>query len=59
MTDGTRDSGSVADAKPRQRSGSLADFFAASPLRDSGVVIERVDIPARDVELAPELTPDQ
>jgi len=33
------------------RSGSLAEFFAASPLRDSGVVIERAHLQARDVEL--------
>jgi prevent-host-death family protein len=32
------------------RSGSLAEFFAASPLRDSGVVIERAHPRARDVE---------
>jgi len=37
--------------KKSSRSGSLAEFLAASPLRDSGLVIERVDLPARDVEL--------
>lgn len=31
------------------RTGSLAGFLAASPLRDSGLDIERVDAPARDV----------
>jgi prevent-host-death family protein len=33
------------------RSGSLAEFFAASPLRDSGLDIVRVDAPRRDVAL--------
>jgi prevent-host-death family protein len=33
------------------RSGSLAEFFAASPLRDSELVIERVDAFPRDVAL--------
>jgi prevent-host-death family protein len=33
------------------RSGSLAEFLAASPLRDSGLVIERADVAARDIEL--------
>lgn len=33
------------------RAGSLAEFLAASPLRDSGLDIERVDAPARDVPL--------
>jgi prevent-host-death family protein len=37
--------------KKSARSGSLADFFAASPLRDSGLVIERADVRARDVGL--------
>jgi hypothetical protein len=32
------------------RPGSLAEFFAASPLRDSGLVIERSHLRARDVE---------
>ena len=31
------------------RTGSLAGFLAASPLRDSGLDIERLDAPARDV----------
>ena len=31
------------------RAGSLAGFLAASPLRDSGLDIERIDAPARDV----------
>lgn len=34
-----------------RRVGTLADFFAASPLRDSGVEIER----GKDVPVAPEL----
>lgn len=34
-----------------KRSGSLAEFLAASPLRDSGLEIDRVQIPARDVAL--------
>jgi prevent-host-death family protein len=33
------------------RAGSLAGFLAASPLRDSGLDIERVDAPPRDVAL--------
>jgi prevent-host-death family protein len=33
------------------RPGSLAEFFATSPLRDSGLEIERVDTSARDVAL--------
>lgn len=33
------------------RSGSLAEFFAASPLRDSGIDVERADLQARDVDL--------
>ena len=33
------------------RSGSLAGFLAASPLRDSGLDVERVDVPLRDVPL--------
>jgi len=37
--------------KKSARSGSLAEFFAASPLRDSGLVIERAHLRARDVEL--------
>jgi prevent-host-death family protein len=37
--------------KKSSRSGSLAEFLAASPLRDSELDIERVDAPARDVAL--------
>jgi prevent-host-death family protein len=33
------------------RSGSLAEFLAASPLRDSGLDIERADAAPRDVAL--------
>jgi prevent-host-death family protein len=33
------------------RSGSLAEFLAASPLRDSGLEIGRADAPPRDVAL--------
>ena len=33
------------------RAGSLAEFLAASPLRDSGLDAERVAAPARDVTL--------
>ncbi len=33
------------------RTGSLAGFLAASPLRDSGLDAGRVDAPARDVAL--------
>lgn len=33
------------------RSGSLAGFLAASPLRDSGLGAERTDAPARDTGL--------
>jgi prevent-host-death family protein len=33
------------------RSGSLAEFLAASPLRDSGLDTERPTATARDVEL--------
>jgi prevent-host-death family protein len=33
------------------RTGSLAGFLAASPLRDSGLDLERVDAPPRDVAL--------
>ncbi|HEX2171779.1 MAG TPA: type II toxin-antitoxin system Phd/YefM family antitoxin [Dehalococcoidia bacterium] len=38
------------DRKTR-RKGSLAEFFAASPLRDSGLVIERIRDGSRDIEL--------
>lgn len=34
-----------------KRSGTLAEFLAASPLRDSGLEAERVDAAARDVAL--------
>ena len=37
--------------KKTSRSGSLAEFLAASPLRDSGLDIERADAPARDIAL--------
>jgi prevent-host-death family protein len=33
------------------RSGSLAEFLAALPLRDSDLQVDRVDTPARDVAL--------
>ena len=33
------------------RTGSLAGFLAASPLRESGLDAQRVDAPARDVTL--------
>lgn len=33
------------------RSGSLAEFLAGSPLRDSDLDIDRVGIPARDIAL--------
>ena len=38
------------DRKTR-RHGNLAEFFAASPLRDSGLEIERTKDLARDVDL--------
>ena len=34
-----------------QRQGTLADFFAASPLRDSGLEIERPQDGPRDLDL--------
>jgi prevent-host-death family protein len=34
-----------------QRKGTLADFFAASPLRDSGLEIERSQDPPREIDL--------
>jgi len=34
-----------------RRSGSLAEFFAGSPLRDSGVVIERANDGPRELDL--------
>jgi hypothetical protein len=33
------------------RSGSLAEFFAESPLRDSELKVDRIDAPARDIAL--------
>lgn len=33
------------------RSGSLAEFFAESPLRESELEIDRIDTPARDIAL--------
>jgi prevent-host-death family protein len=33
------------------RKGTLADFFAESPLRGSGVTIERDDTPPREIDL--------
>lgn len=33
------------------RSGSLAEFFAESPLRDSELEVDRIDAPARDIAL--------
>ncbi len=38
------------DRKTR-RVGTLADFFARSPLRDSGVVVERAKDGPREIEL--------
>ena len=38
-------------ARKTRRSGSLAAFFASSPLRDSGLEIERSEEGLRDVEL--------
>ena len=37
--------------KKTSRVGSLAEFLAASPLRDSGLDVARVDDRARDVSL--------
>ncbi|MGH2390026.1 MAG: type II toxin-antitoxin system Phd/YefM family antitoxin [Chloroflexota bacterium] len=34
-----------------KRVGNLAEFFAASPLRDSGLTEERADDPPRDIDL--------
>ena len=34
-----------------QRQGTLADFFAASPLRDSGLDLERLQDGPRDLDL--------
>jgi prevent-host-death family protein len=38
-------------ARKVQRQGTLADFFAASPLRGSGIAIERLNDGPRDLEL--------
>ena len=37
--------------KKSSRSGSLAQFLAASPLRDSGLDVGRADAPVREVAL--------
>jgi prevent-host-death family protein len=34
-----------------KRKGNLAEFFAASPLRDSGLIIERASDKPREIEL--------
>ena len=34
-----------------KRSGNLAEFFAASPLRGSGIEVERVADGLRDIDL--------
>jgi prevent-host-death family protein len=34
-----------------RRKGPLADFFAESPLRDSGLTLERDDSPPREIDL--------
>ena len=34
-----------------KRTGNLAEFFAASPLRDSGLVVERLQDKPREIEL--------
>lgn len=34
-----------------RRQGNLAEWFAASPLRDSGLTIERLKDPPREIEL--------
>jgi prevent-host-death family protein len=34
-----------------QRSGSLAEFLAGSPLRESGLDIDRTDVAPRDIAL--------
>lgn len=47
----------LADAKAEewnrkmQRQGTLADFFAGSPLRDSGLDLERPKDSPRDIDL--------
>ena len=38
-------------ARKTRRRGNLAEFFAASPLRDSGLKIERTKDGPRDIEL--------
>lgn len=38
-------------ARKTKRVGTLADFLAASPLRGSGIVIERLKDEPRDVDL--------
>jgi len=40
-----------AEELSRRRQGTLADFFAASPLRESGLEIERPQDPPRDLDL--------
>lgn len=37
--------------RQRQRRGTLADFFAASPLRESGLVVERSKDSPRELDL--------
>jgi prevent-host-death family protein len=39
--------------KKSSRVGTLAEFLAASPLRNSELSIGRVDAPARDVVISP------
>ena len=34
-----------------RRKGNLAEFFAASPLRNSGIDLERLSDPPREIEL--------
>ena len=38
------------DRKTKRR-GSLAEFFAASPLRESGLTVERLEEKPREIEL--------
>lgn len=40
----------VVSAEAWERKGNLAEFFAASPLRGSGVAIERTDGKPREIE---------
>jgi prevent-host-death family protein len=43
---------SAAEWKRRAlRKGTLAEFFASSPLRDSGIDLDRLADPPRDIEL--------